>query len=266
MESGLEALSPATRWVARRLDVHSVVDSTNRIAEELARAGAPDGTVVIADHQTAGRGRQGRSFFSPAGRGLYLSLLLRPRMPADQLHHHVFAAAVAVAEAAARVLPAQARIEIKWPNDVLVAGRKLSGINLPVQLEGERPVSAVLGVGVNVNTRPEEFPAELRGLATSLYAAAGHEIERAPFAERLLEDLERWIDRLRAGDFAGVLEAWRSRLGLLGSRVRIGGPGVARPREGIARGVDSAGALLLETDAGLERVLAGDVNLVSNGP
>jgi BirA family biotin operon repressor/biotin-[acetyl-CoA-carboxylase] ligase len=266
MERDLAALSPATRWVARRLDVHAVLDSTNRLAEELARAGAPDGTVVIADRQTAGRGRLGRSFFSPAGRGLYLSLVLRPRMPADRVHHHVFAAAAAVAEAAAAVLPQGARVEIKWPNDVLVEGRKLSGINLPVQLEGERVASAVLGVGVNVNTRAEEFPPELRSLATSLYAACGREIERAAFAERLLEGLERWIDRLRAGDFAGVLDAWRARLALLGARVRIAGPGVPRPREGIARGVDSAGALLLETDAGLERVLAGDVNLAPGSP
>jgi len=265
MERGLDTLKPATRWVARRLDVHEVVDSTNAIAETLARAGAPDGTVVIADRQTAGRGRQGRSFFSPGGRGLYLSLLLRPRMPADQLHHHVFAAAVAVAEAAAGALPPGLRIEIKWPNDVWVGGRKLSGINLPVQLEGERVASAVLGVGVNVNTRIEEFPEELRGLATSLYASGGSEVDRAHFAERLLEGLERWIDRLRAGDFAGVLEAWRARLALLGARVRIAGPGVPRPREGIARGVDSAGALLLETPTGLERILAGDVNLVSDG-
>jgi BirA family transcriptional regulator, biotin operon repressor / biotin---[acetyl-CoA-carboxylase] ligase len=264
MERGLDALMPATRWVARRLDVHAVLDSTNRVAEELARAGAPDGTVVIAERQTAGRGRQGRSFFSPTG-GLYLSLLLRPRMPADRIHHHVFAAAVAVAQAAAGVLPASARIQIKWPNDVWVEGRKVSGINLPVQLEGERVASAVLGVGVNVNTRPDEFPEELRALATSLCAAAGHEIDRTRFAERLLEQLERWIDRLRAGDLEGVLEAWRSRLALLGARVRIAGPGVPRPREGIARGVDAAGALLLETPAGLERILAGDVNLVSDG-
>jgi BirA family biotin operon repressor/biotin-[acetyl-CoA-carboxylase] ligase len=266
MERGLEALNPATRWLGRRIDVHAVVDSTNLVAEALARDGAPDGTVVLADRQTAGRGRQGRSFFSPPGCGLYLSLLLRPRLPADQLHHHVFAAAVAVAETAAGFLPARARIEIKWPNDVLVGGRKLSGINLPVQLEGERVVSAVLGVGVNVNTRLEDFPEELRSLATSLLAQAGHAVDRARFAECLLESLERWLDRLRSGDLESVLGAWRARLAMLGARVRIAGPGVTRPREGIARGVDSAGALLLETDSGLERILAGDVNLVSDGP
>jgi BirA family biotin operon repressor/biotin-[acetyl-CoA-carboxylase] ligase len=266
MERGLDQLAPATRWVGRRLDFHAVVDSTNLVAEALARAGAPDGTVVLADRQTAGRGRLGRSFFSPAGRGLYLSLLLRPQMPADQLHHHVFAAALAVVEAAEPLLPAGTRLEIKWPNDVWIEGRKACGINLPVQLQGERVISAVLGVGVNVNTRAGEFPTELRGLATSLFLAAGREIDRAQFAESLLAALERWIDRLRAGDFAGVIAAWRARLALLGARVRIAGPGVPRPREGIARGVDSAGALLLETEAGVERVLAGDVNLVSNGP
>jgi BirA family biotin operon repressor/biotin-[acetyl-CoA-carboxylase] ligase len=265
MERGLDALRPATRWLARRLDFHASTASTNLLAEELARAGAPDGTAVIADHQTAGRGRQGRSFFSPAGCGIYLSLLLRPRMSADQLQHHVFAAAIAVAESAASELPARVPIAIKWPNDVLVGGRKLSGINLPVLLEGERVIAAILGVGVNVNTRREQFPPELRESATSLRAEAGREINRAAFAERLLVALERWLDRLRAGDTESVLEAWRGRLAGIGQRVRIAGPGVPKPREGIARGVDPAGALLLETEAGIERVLAGDVNLISDG-
>jgi len=265
MERGLDSLSPVTRWLARRIDFHSSTDSTHRIAEQLARSGAPDGTAVIADHQTAGRGRQGRSFFSPAGCGIYVSLLLRPRMPADQLHHHVFAAAIAVAECAAAVLPRDLPLQIKWPNDVLIRGRKLAGINLPVLLEGERVTAAILGVGVNVNTLRAEFPPELREIATSLRAEAGRAVERAAFAERLLEALERWIDRLRGGESATVLEAWRARLTGIGQRVRIDGPGVTKAREGIARGVDAAGALLLETDAGLERVLAGDVNLLSDG-
>jgi BirA family biotin operon repressor/biotin-[acetyl-CoA-carboxylase] ligase len=265
MERGLDALRPATRWLARRIDFHASVDSTNLLAEALARGDSPDGTLVIADHQSAGRGRQGRSFFSPAGCGLYFSVLLRPQMPADRLQHHVFAAAVAVAETAAPLLSERAALAIKWPNDVLVGGRKLAGINLPVLLEGERVIAAILGIGVNVNTRREQFPAELRAIATSLRAEAGAEIDRAAFAERLLETLEHRIDRLRAGDVESVLAAWRARLAGIGQRVRIDGPGVPKPREGIARGVDPAGALLLETEAGIERVLAGDVNLVSEG-
>ena len=128
MEPGLSELTPQTHWLGRRLDLYREVDSTNRQAEELAERGAPDGTVVIADAQSAGRGRLGRSFFSPPGRSLYLSVLLRPRGPAGAIHQYIFAAAVAVAETVAAFLPPDVPLEIKWPNDVLLRGRKTSGI------------------------------------------------------------------------------------------------------------------------------------------
>jgi BirA family biotin operon repressor/biotin-[acetyl-CoA-carboxylase] ligase len=258
----LSELRPATRWVACRWDVHAELDSTNLWCEALAARGAPDGTVVIADRQTAGRGRLGRSFFSPAGRGLYLSLLLRPRTGPEQVHRHIFAAAAAVAECARAELPASARVEIKWPNDVLVERRKLSGINLPVQLEGMRVASAVLGVGINLNTRRDEFPPELRDTATSLYEASGREVDRVAFAEGLLLQLERQIDRIRAGEFEAVLNAWRKWFRMSGAAVAVGGPGVRQPIRGTVRGVDSEGALLLDTGRAIERVLAGDVTLL----
>jgi BirA family biotin operon repressor/biotin-[acetyl-CoA-carboxylase] ligase len=258
----LTALQPGTAWIGGRLDVHEVVDSTNLVCEQLAARGAPDGTLVVADRQTAGRGRLGRSFFSPPGCGLYLSLLLRPSCRPDQVHRHIFAAAVAVTAAVRSRLPAPVRVEIKWPNDVLADGRKLSGINLAVQLQGTRVASAVLGIGVNVNTRRDDFPPELRATATSLREASGDEIERVDFAEQLLLELERQVDRLRAGEFEAVLHDWRRWFTLTGAQVAVGGPGVRQPVRGVVRGVDAEGALLLDTECGTERVLAGDVTLL----
>jgi BirA family biotin operon repressor/biotin-[acetyl-CoA-carboxylase] ligase len=265
MERRLEELSPRTRWLGRRLDVHRRVDSTNRIAEELASEGAPEGTLVLADAQSAGRGRLGRSFFSPGGRSIYLSALLRPPEAPEEVHLYIFVAAVAVATAVRGFVPAPVDVSIKWPNDVLLDGRKTSGINLPAQIANHRVTSAVLGIGVNVNVREEEFPAELRGLATSLRIASGALVDRVAFAEALIEALEREIDRFRSEGFAPVLDDWGKFFRMRGLPVRVGGPGVQQEIEGTVEGVDPHGALLLRTEGGPKRVLAGDVTLVTRG-
>ena len=262
MERALNELRPPCRWIGCRLDVYREVDSTNLIAERLARAGAPEGTLVLADAQTAGRGRLGRSFYSPGGHSLYLSLLLRPRMAPEHVHRHIFVAALAVAESAEAALPSSVAIEIKWPNDVLLAGRKTSGINLPVQLEGQRVASAVLGVGVNVNLPEYAFPAELRPIATSLLIAGGRSLDRVSFAEGLLARLETGLERLRQDGFEPVLERWQKYFRMQGQRVRVGGPGVPREVEGTVEGVDAEGALIVRSDRTRERVLAGDVTLL----
>jgi BirA family biotin operon repressor/biotin-[acetyl-CoA-carboxylase] ligase len=262
MARELGQLAPATRWIGRRLEVHPEVDSTNLVAEALARAGAPEGTLVVADRQTAGRGRLGRSFFSPGGSSLYLSLVLRPPGPPERVPQHVFAAAVAVAAAARRVLPDPDRLEIKWPNDVLVGGRKLSGINLPAQLETSRVVYAVLGVGINVNTEARQFPEELRAIATSLAIERGAPLDRVAFGEAFLLDLEGEIDRLRDRGFGPVLERWKDCFRMQGAQIRVGGPGLPEEIAGRVRGVDAQGALLVETDRGVQRIVAGDVTLL----
>jgi BirA family biotin operon repressor/biotin-[acetyl-CoA-carboxylase] ligase len=262
MDRTLGDLTLPTRWVGRRLELYRELDSTNRLAGELAQQGAPEGTLVVADGQTAGRGRRGRSFFSPPGSGLYLSLVLRPRIPAERAPEHVFAAAVAVAQTSRSWVPPDVRVEIKWPNDVLLDGRKTSGINLPAHLEGDRVRWLVLGIGVNVNVEKAEFPPELHAIATSLRIARGASLDRVGFAEALLVRLEHQLDRLRDGGFGGVLEAWRDFFRMQGARVRVGGPGVAREIEGTVWGVDEAGALLVQTERARERILAGDVALL----
>jgi BirA family biotin operon repressor/biotin-[acetyl-CoA-carboxylase] ligase len=248
--------------VGSRVDYHAEVDSTNRVADALARAGAPEGTLVVADAQSAGRGRLGRSWFSPPGKSVFLSLVLRPEIRAEAAHSYVFAAAVAVADAAAAWLPPTVRVEIKWPNDVLLDGRKASGINLPAQLEGDRVAWLVLGIGVNVNLAVDDFPPELRAIATSLAIAGGRPLDRVAFAEALLGRLEDLLDLLRAQGFGPVLDLYRAYFRMRGSRVRVGGPGIAREIEGIADGLAEDGALVVSTRAGLERILAGDVQLV----
>ena len=263
MERALADLKPPTRWVGSRIDVHDCVDSTNRIAEEMARAGAPEGVLVVSDQQTAGRGRLGRSFFSPPGSSLYLSLILRPRCPPERLHEHILAAAVAVAECAAHWLPAGIPVEIKWPNDVLLAGRKTSGINLPAQVDASGVAWAVLGIGVNVNTLGPDFPPELRRLATSFRIAGGQPLDRVAVGEDLLERLEEELERLRAHGFDRVLERWRNYFRMTGTRVRVGGPGLPREIEGTVVGVGAEGALLLDTERGPERILAGDVTVLA---
>jgi BirA family biotin operon repressor/biotin-[acetyl-CoA-carboxylase] ligase len=224
---------------------HRVTDSTNVRARELAAAGAPHGTLVTADEQTAGRGRQGRSWVAPRGSSLLLSLVVRDLEEGAALLP--LTAAVAVCEASERA--AGVRCTIKWPNDVWIERRKVCGI----LVEG-RPQEgwAVLGIGLNVTTRAEDFPQELRDTATSLAAAGGG----APDREAVLEELLPALARRLAGPADEVLAAWRERDALRGKRVRWSGG------EGVAAGVDDRGALLVETADGPAALEAGEVHLL----
>jgi BirA family transcriptional regulator, biotin operon repressor / biotin---[acetyl-CoA-carboxylase] ligase len=218
---------------------HRTTDSTNARARELAAAGAPDGTLVTADAQTAGRGRQGRTWSAEPGDAVLMSLVVRDVSPALPL-----ATAVAVAEACEALAPVTAAI--KWPNDVWIGRRKVSGI----LVEG-RPQEgwAVLGIGLNVRTR--EFPDELRETATSLSLAGAEATVDDALAE-LIERLGSWL----AADDEEVLAAWRERDALLGERVAWDGG------SGTAAGVDPTGALVVDLDGGERTTLdAGEVHL-----
>ena len=214
---------------------HRVTDSTNERAKELAATGAPHGTLVTADEQTAGRGRQGRVWTAPPRSAVLMSVVLREfdeRLP--------LTAAVAVADA----LPAEAAI--KWPNDVWIGRRKVAGI----LVEG-RPQEgwAVLGVGLNVGT--ERFPAELAETATSL-RLAGIEDDTEAVLAATLRSLDAWL----GAPSARVLEAWRSLDALKGERVRWA------DGEGVADGIDDSGALRVKTEAGHVTLHAGEVHLL----
>jgi BirA family biotin operon repressor/biotin-[acetyl-CoA-carboxylase] ligase len=221
---------------------HRVTDSTNERAKQLVAAGAPHGTLVTADEQSAGRGRQGRVWTAEPGHALLMSLVVRGLIKGDALLP--LAAAVAVCEAC----EATARVScgIKWPNDVWIDGRKVCG----TLIEG-RPQEgwAVLGIGVNVST--PTFPRELAETATSLALAA----PPAPPREAVLEALLSSLDRLLSAPAAEVLVAWRERDALLGAPVAWNGG------RGRAAGITDAGALRVETDAGIVELDAGEVHL-----
>jgi len=232
------------------------VDSTNRLAIQLARDGAAEGTAVVAERQTAGRGRLGRTWESPARLNLYLSVVLRPPLSPIEVPRLTLAAAVAVADAIASTTGL--RPGIKWPNDVLLGDRKTCGILTELEAEAERVRFVVVGIGVNLNARPEDFPPELRGKATSLLIELGHPIDRAAFTGALLSALDEVYGEFLRGGFAAIRERYESWHGLRGRRVAIeGGPGV----EGVVRGVDEEGALVVETGDGPVRVLSGEVSL-----
>jgi len=224
---------------------YRLTDSTNARARELALAGAPDGTVVTADEQSAGRGRQGRAWAAPARKALLMSAIVRDLSRRDALLP--LAVPVAVAEACDAV--AGTRCGIKWPNDIWVDGRKLSGI----LLEG-RPQDgwAVIGVGLNVSTRREEFPEELRATATSLAIESGSD----PGVPAVLNALVEALDRRLRDKPAAILSAWRERDVLLGSQIRW------NAGEGTAAGLDEDGSLLVDTDSGLVALDAGEVHLL----
>lgn len=230
------------------------VDSTGRLLRELAAAGAPEGSAVLAEGQTAGRGRLGRSFASPAGRGLYLSVLLRPALPPEALGELPAWAAVAVRRAIAKTCALEA--DIKWVNDLLCHGKKLCGILGEAVLREGKAESVILGVGVNVTTMPEDLPPELRESATSILRETGSAPARPALAAAVLREL----DALRA-DLPCAREAYlaeyRARCATLGRRVRL--PDGA---EGTAETIDGRFGLTVRMGDGALRTLrSGEATL-----
>jgi BirA family biotin operon repressor/biotin-[acetyl-CoA-carboxylase] ligase len=255
-----------TRWLARDLRWLESTDSTNRVAQEWARAGAAHGASVVAEAQTAGRGRLGRSFFSPARLNFYGSSVLRPRLTTAEAPPWILASAVGVAEAIEQTLGEPGSVEIKWPNDVLLAGLKTSGILMEVSAEAARVVHLVLGIGVNLNVDRREFPEEFRAGATSLASHSGRKIDRIAFAQRLYNALERALDTCAERGFEALRPRFEARFRMRGRPVTVLDLDGSRQR-GVAEGVAGDGALLLRRQDGeLVRVLAGDVTLEKEKP
>ncbi len=263
-------LDLGTAWLARRIDHFEVTESTNQIAFELGRDGAPAGTTVIAERQTAGRGRLGRSFFSPPHQNLYTSILLRPSGSISDTPTLILAAAVAVADTVAEFLGDESAVEIKWPNDVLIRRRKTSGILMESAAEGTKLTFAVLGIGVNLNVDRETFPEEFRALATSLASELGHSVDRVAFARRLFENLEGQLDLHERGGFDAVRPRFEFFFRMRGEPVGVEEMGGGR-LDGLARGIAADGALEVEVREGprrgeIVRVMAGDVTLAKPTP
>jgi BirA family biotin operon repressor/biotin-[acetyl-CoA-carboxylase] ligase len=250
-----------THDVGQVLHWYEEIGSTNDRARELAEEGAEHGEVVIAEAQTAGRGRRGRLWASPAWKNLYFSVILRPDLPPARAPELTLVASVALCDA---LRQAGVQAGIKWPNDLLASERKIAGILTELAAEADRVHWVVIGAGINVNAREEDFPEELRGEATSVLLERGEPAPRALFAAACLTALEGWIDRHAEEGFAVVREAWRERSTTLGREVTVRTDG--REIVGIAEDIDEAGALLVRGPAGLERILAGDVALLRRRP
>ncbi|HUS66897.1 MAG TPA: biotin--[acetyl-CoA-carboxylase] ligase [Kofleriaceae bacterium] len=232
------------------------VDSTSDEAAALAARGAAHGTVVVAEAQRQGRGRQGRAWFSPPGDNLYLSCVLRPALPPVRVPPVTLAAGVAVAEAVA-TLGVQPRL--KWPNDVLASGKKLAGVLTEMSTQGDRVEHVVLGVGVNVATT--RFPEELAGVATSVALEVGRAVGVEDVLAVVLERLDFWLAQYFAGGMGEVAPAWTSWSGMGGAAVRVEVGG--REVRGVARGIGADGVLEVVDEGGrVVRVTAGDVLLV----
>jgi BirA family biotin operon repressor/biotin-[acetyl-CoA-carboxylase] ligase len=254
-------LGPHLHGTWRRVEWHAEVDSTQEVARALARAGAEEGTIVVAETQTAGRGRLGRTWHSPPGTNLYCSVLLRPALAPATVPQLALVAGLAVAEA---IEALGLRPALKWPNDVLLDGRKAVGILTEMEAELERVRVVIVGIGVNVNATAEEFPPYLHDRATSLALVAGHPIDRIRFAGGLLTSLEGYYRRFLDGGFAPLREAWERRSALAGRRVTVRANDVEVA--GKVAGIDEDGALRLVDGTGaVRRVVAGEVTLREPG-
>jgi BirA family biotin operon repressor/biotin-[acetyl-CoA-carboxylase] ligase len=235
--------------------------STNTIAHELARAGARDGTVVITDHQTRGRGRLERAWISPPGEDLLFSLILRPSLSPDRAFQVTAAASLAVAHAIRRETGLDARI--KWPNDIYIKEKKASGILTELGITGTQMEYAVIGIGINVNSYPT-LDTELRKIATSLRLETGRNVDRLALLAAILEELEQFYERLKGGEFAALKIMWDALSLITGRQITIT-TGDAR-HQGVAESVDDDGTLIVrDRNGGTQRFVCGDVSLSLRG-
>jgi BirA family biotin operon repressor/biotin-[acetyl-CoA-carboxylase] ligase len=246
----------ASRWLGHTIHFYHQVDSTNLTAVELAQRGAPEGTVVLADRQLRGRGRGDRLWYSPAGVGIYCSIVLRPKVMVAKAQLITLMTGVAVAKAVS--LKTGLSPQIKWPNDILVNDKKVAGLLLESKATTTVVEHAVIGIGINVNHTSADLPEQLLGGASSLRMELGQAVERDGLIAQLFIEIESLYERLQREDSAVILEQWRSFSATLGERVRL----VQKDKllQGIAVDITEEGALLLKTDRNaLLAVHAGEV-------
>ena len=247
-----------TRVIGRYIQVFQQTTSTNDVIEKLARDGVKEGAVVLAESQTRGRGRLGRKWMSPPGKGLWFSLLLRPKLRLAETTRLTVTCATALRRAIQSHTGLAA--EIKWPNDLLVRGKKLAGILTELRAELDQTKYVIVGIGVDVNLSASDFPSDLRQQATSIKAEAGKVFDRAELAVSLLRELDNDYQRLTSGQFSAIANEWEEYCRTLGQEVVIHAG--ERQIRGRAESLDEDGALLLRSEHGhLERIIGGDVTI-----
>ena len=253
VQSGLD-----TKIVGVEMIHKDLVDSTNKLAKKLAYEGAADGTVIVAEEQTGGKGRLERKFFSPHGKGIYFSLILRPKCLPKDAPKFTLMAAVAVANAMQRFkLPAQ----IKWPNDIMFDGRKVVGILTELSAQIEKVNYIVVGIGINVNIAYKDFPDDIKKVAASLSEINGKEISRIDFFRAVLEECDKLYTAINEEGFGKIFEQWKSFNITLGRKVKVISAETGESFFGIAEDIDDDGALIVSTENGRQTLYAGDVSI-----
>lgn len=249
-----------TEIVGKEMHYFPSVDSTNRVAKALAYHGAADGSIIVAEEQENGKGRLERNFYSPRRKGIWLSVVLRPKFLPHDAPKCTLMAAVAVAEAMKRF---NLQAEIKWPNDILHDGRKLVGILTEMTGELGKITYVVIGIGINVNISRDEFPEELQDIATSLSEMnGGKEISRVEFLRAVLEEFDKLYLEVNSFGFDEVINRWKKFNVTLGRNIRVISAGSKTEiLTGKAVDLNPDGALIVETAQGLRTIYAGDVSI-----
>ena len=247
-----------TRLIGKYIHSYRLVKSTNDLVTQMAESGAPEGTIVTAEQQSQGRGRLGRTWFSPEGTGIYVSILLRPRIKPEQAPGLSIMTSVALAEALERYAPGE--VQIKWPNDILVGGKKVCGVLTELSAERKKIQHVVVGVGINVNQKAADFPPDIKRTATSLRIATKKPINRAELLKQFLLYFEREYLAYQKYGLKKAQRRLRKYSSMLGKTVRIlSGDHVI---EGVAVDIDASGALILYHSGKRIAISAGEVSVV----
>ena len=254
-ESELQSIRK-TSWAGKEIFYYDVIDSTNTRAKQLAEEGHGTGTLVVADRQDAGRGRRGRSWEGPAGSGIYMTLVLKPEINPNNASMLTLVAALAVSGAISTCAGVQAGI--KWPNDIVMDGKKVCGILTEMSAQFDYVNHIVVGIGINVHN--ESFPKEIEDVATSIYLQSGEHINRARLIEEILEQFERYYAiYLKTEDLSGLVNEYNSRLVNMQQKVRVLDPN--EPYEGKAMGITGRGELIVDTWESRKLVSSGEVSV-----
>lgn len=245
-----------TRWIGEEIFYFPEIDSTNTRAKQLAEEGHPSGTLVVAEQQIAGRGRRGRSWESPCGSGIFMTLMIKPDINPNNASMLTLVAALAVAAAICKCTGRPAGI--KWPNDIVMNGKKVCGILTEMSAQVDYVNHVVVGIGINVHN--ESFPEELTHMATSLYLETGERMNRARLIEEVWEQFERYYDTfMETEDLSGLVKEYEAHLVNMHQIVKVLDP--KEPFEGKARGITARGELMVDTWESRRLVSAGEVSV-----
>lgn len=246
-----------TEKLGRNIHYEESVGSTQKIASRLVLEGAPEGTIVIAEEQVAGRGRMDRSWHSPKYTGIWMSVILRPNIPPQKAPQLTLMTAVAVVQA---MEEAGLHPQIKWPNDILLNGKKATGILTELQADADRIQAVIIGIGINVNQKLEDYPEELQAIATSMSIEAGKDLDRAKILQQVLYHLEKLYTLYLEKGFLPVKLLWESYAITIGKTITA--KSITQTIHGKALGINEEGVLLIEDEKGeLHHIYSADIEL-----